>query len=78
MCALPKQGHSGIQGNEYADSLAGEELSSLFLSPESVIPISSCAVRLEVKKWQEERHCEYWAANLSRKQSKLFTERPSG
>jgi hypothetical protein len=61
-------GHRRIQGNEDADTLAREVLSSSFLGPEPAISISPCVGRLKIEQWLIKKHSKCSAATPGTRQ----------
>ena len=53
-------GHSDIEGNEEADTLAKTGAHKLWEIPEPAVPISYRKCRLEVRYWIEKEHVKVW------------------
>ena len=53
-------GHSDIEGNEQADTLAKIGAHTLCEIPEPAVPVSYCRCRLEVKYWIRKMHVKAW------------------
>ena len=53
-------GHSDIDGNEEADTLAKSGAYKLWEIPEPAVPISYRKCRLEVRYWIEKEHAKVW------------------
>jgi len=53
-------GHSDIDGNEEADTLAKSGAYKLWEIPEPAVPISYRKCRLEVRYWTEKEHAKVW------------------
>lgn len=49
-------GHSGIKGNDLADSLARAGASITFNGPEPVLPVSVAFIYREIKSWALDSH----------------------
>jgi len=49
-------GHSGVDGNEEADSLATQASYSDFIGPEPAIGITVTTVRSEIRSWTNKEH----------------------
>jgi len=49
-------GHSGVDGNEVADSLATQASYSDFIGPEPAIGITVTTVRCEIRSWANKEH----------------------
>ena len=53
-------GHSDIEGNERADTLAKNGAHTLCELPEPAVPVSYSRCRLEVRYWVQTKHAEAW------------------
>ena len=53
-------GHSDIEGNERADTLAKMGAHTMCEIPEPAVPVSYCRCRLEVRNWIQKEHAEAW------------------
>ena len=53
-------GHSDIEGNERADTLAKNRAHMLCEIPEPAVPVSYSRCRLEVRYWVQTKHAEAW------------------
>ena len=53
-------GHSDIEGNERADTLAKMGAHTVCEIPEPAVPVSYCRCRLGVRKWIQKEHAEAW------------------
>ena len=53
-------GHSDIEGNEQADTLAKNGAFTVCEIPEPAVPISYCRCRLEVRYWVQKEHAKAW------------------
>jgi ribonuclease HI len=69
-------GHSDIEGNERADSLAREGSSKIPCAPLPVIPLSGGWFAAEVKKWSFLEHGRLWSNLGTCRQTKLFLTKP--
>ena len=65
-------GHSGHDGNEKADELARLGSNTLFIGPEPFIGISSCILKLELQKWEQNQVVVNWQTTTALQQSKRF------
>ena len=65
-------GHCGIGGNEKADELAKQGSNSQFIGPEPFCGISNCAVKMELKRWEEQKVITNWFDVKKCSQSKRF------
>jgi ribonuclease HI len=69
-------GHSGIEGNEMADSLAREGSSKRPITSEPVIPLSKSWFSANLQKWCLIAHSTYWNEINSCRQTKLLIKKP--
>jgi ribonuclease HI len=53
-------GHSDIEGNEQADTLAKNGAHTVCEIPEPAVPVSYCRCRLEVRYWIQKEHAKVW------------------
>ena len=53
-------GHSNIDGNEEADTLAKTGAHKTYELPEPAVPVSYRKCRLEVRKWVTKEHAKIW------------------
>ncbi|KAJ8976451.1 hypothetical protein NQ317_000192 [Molorchus minor] len=69
-------GHSGLEGNERADSLArlGSELGPV--GPEPLVATSKATCVQSISKWVIQQHVEYWEKQELR-QSRTFMAEPT-
>lgn len=65
-------GHSNMEGNERADSLAKEGANKAFLGPEPAIGISSNTAKLAINAWAESEGRRYWHQTPELAHSKKF------
>lgn len=65
-------GHCGILGNEFADELARKGSSATFIGPEPFLGTSKCAVRYELKKWEDKQIVSTWTLTQGCRQAKNF------
>lgn len=65
-------GHCGIEGNEKADDLAKRGSNSQFVGPEPFCGIPNCAVKMELKCWEEQKVMTNWMDVKKCTQSKRF------
>ena len=63
-------GHSGVDGNEVADSLATQASYSDFIGPEPAISITVTTVRSEIRSWVNKEHLKHWQATPACRQAK--------
>ena len=68
-------GHSGVDGNEEADSLATQASYSDFIGPEPAIGITVTTVRSEIRSWAKE-HLKHWQAAPACRQAKSLIHGP--
>ena len=67
-------GHCGIEGNEKADQLARQGSSTVLVGPEPFCGVSSSALRMKLKEWEEATIRENWHASNGMRQFKRFIE----
>lgn len=65
-------GHSGIDGNERADSLAKEGGSKCFIGPEPFCGYPKSHLRMELQKWEDCEKASRWVSTPGLRQSKKF------
>jgi ribonuclease HI len=65
-------GHCGIEGNEMADNLAKLGSNSQFVGPEPFCGISNCSIKMEIRRWEEQKVVANWMAVSRCNQSKRF------
>jgi len=70
-------GHSGVTGNENADSLARRGSEKPFIGPEPVFGITKTSVRGCLKKWTKETHVIHWNSLPGLNHSKTMLSGPS-
>ena len=70
-------GHSGITGNELADSLARKGSFQPLLGPEPCLPVAASCFRGAIRSWANELHSSYWRNLQCCRQSKLAMGNPS-
>lgn len=69
-------GHSGLEGNERADSLAREGASLAFIGPEPVLGISFSVAKAYISAWAERQILQYWQDLPGLTHSKAFIKYP--
>lgn len=70
-------GHSGIPGNERADSLAKKGAADNFTGPEPVLGISLNMAKNTIQGWMEQRVLQYWRDCPGMTHAKAFINGPS-
>ena len=65
-------GHSGIKGNEQADSQAKIGAATKFIGPLPVFPVSFVHIKSELCKIKKEKICKRWNRLETCRQTKLF------
>lgn len=70
-------GHSGVEGNERADSLARRGSSTQFYGPEPVIGVSSQVIKTAFSRWSTGAHSAHWRMVVGCRQAKELIASPS-
>ena len=71
-------GHSGVPGNERADSLARLGSSTAFTGPEPCLPITTQTVKTHLQQWLRWRHTREWRLRQDCRQGReLLSGAPS-
>ncbi|XP_062710910.1 uncharacterized protein LOC134288974 [Aedes albopictus] len=65
-------GHCGIEGNEMANELAKSGSNLQFADPEPFCGISNCTIKMDLKRWAEQRVISNWMDVKNCNQSKRF------
>lgn len=69
-------GHSGMEGNETADSLAREGAGSSFIGPEPALGIASSTAKASILAWAESKTLQHWQNLPGLVHSKAFIAGP--
>lgn len=69
-------GHSGMEGNEAADSLARAGAGMSFIGPEPALGISSSTAKTSISAWTESKILQYWQDLPGLVHSKAFITYP--
>jgi hypothetical protein len=62
-------GHCGIHENEEADVFARTGSSSVFVGPESCLPLAPSSVKRRKREWLLKSHCAPWSLETACRQS---------
>ncbi|XP_028161440.1 uncharacterized protein LOC114353581 [Ostrinia furnacalis] len=65
-------GHTGIEGNERADSLARQGSEAAPIGPEPIVPLSMSTLHMAMRQYISRKHRAEWESSNGMSHSKLF------